>query len=206
MLFKKRNEQELDNGRNSIGNLSNDYADLMLPLWILLNVAIREQSKYILFRKEIFQILKQKSNSLFLRRFLKIKQEITLQIIDYKRLKNDFFSERLSERGEIKQLEIFTRICETPNCNKNHNFQFEIVEETTSSFESLNSSFNDLLNLLHEVSDIQNIRANMRLQKILLILTIIGTILAVYSANSSYINNWIENLLNYFGVTNPKPK
>ena len=63
-----------------------------------------------------------------------------------------------------------------------------LIDSTQRYCDSLLQSYGELNQVCKDVNENNMLQANMRLQRILLWLALIGTILTIYGANSQYCN------------------
>ena len=72
--------------------------------------------------------------------------------------------------------------------NKEVAFGEQLIDSTQRYCDSLLQSYGELNQVCKDVNENNMLQANMRLQRILLWLALIGTILTIYGANSQYCN------------------
>ncbi len=207
ILLAKRNADEIQHGLNTVDYVSDQYSDQILPKLMLTNIANLQQERIVNFRKEVFKHLKKNRISLFLTKTLRLKNQLTLSAIDFERLSKDLVGNDLMHTGLFDDelvLPEALRKCTNPNCDKKHDFSKELTSDCKSAEEDIKKSFNELSTLFHTISEDSQSRANMRLQRLLFWLAILGALLTLYGTNTEWCNSWIEYFLNKLGLSVPR--
>jgi hypothetical protein len=207
IFLSKRSREELENGLNSISHVSGEYSNEILPRLALMNYANLQKDVIVDFRKKIFKHLQRNRTSLFLTEIITLKNKLTLSIIGFERFSKDLTGEdgisgkRFSDESSIPEA---LRKCQTENCTKKHDFKLELFSDCESSEKDIKKSFKELSSLFQTISEDNHSRANMRLQRLLFRLAILGALLTLYGTNAAWCNSWIEYFLNKIGLSIPR--
>lgn len=160
------------------------YKDFIVLFNLLINVAGSHKSHIITLQKNIYKFINKNKTSLFLTEDSKLKAQLTIGNIKLSRLLQDitcpwWISELKSEMPRLKN---------KTSDNKEIMFAEHLIEATTRYCNYLLQTYKELNQICKEINENNLLQANMKLQRIILWLTFIGTILAIYGANSQYCN------------------
>lgn len=207
ILLAKRHADEIQHGLNTVDYVSDRYSDQILPKLMLTNIANLQQERIVSFRKKIFRHLKKNRVSLFLTKTLRLKNRLTLSVIDFERFAKDLVGDDRMHKGIFDEelvLPEALRKCHNVNCQKKHDFNAELTSDCKSAEEDIRSSFKELSTLFQTISEDNQSRANMRLQRLLFWLAILGALLTLYGTNAAWCNSWVEYFLNKIGGSVPR--
>ncbi|MDJ1481738.1 hypothetical protein QNI16_14655 [Cytophagaceae bacterium YF14B1] len=194
-------EDDTEKYYNSLDYLSYTYAKELAPSWFLLNYISLHRSKIIDIRKQVFRHTKEMSDTLFLKKSLKINKLLSRNLFDFNRFKNDFISD-ISSIDNLPEAYYKSFVF---NDSKNKAFKEHfngyldyILEDTTNTYKTLMEAFK-------QATEGNVIQSNMRLQKILFWIGVVGFCVAIYGAFNDFINGWIQYFLKmYFDFKFPK--
>jgi hypothetical protein len=206
ILLPKRTFEEEDNGINSAEFISNHYTNVILPKLSLINYSNLHKDLIIDFRRKIFSHLNKNRSTLFLTKFIKLKNRLTVSIIDFERFCKDLngISKRLNSQ-ENNFPEAF-RKCHNENCRKEHEFNAELFADCDNLEKDIKKTYDELSSLFQTINEDNYSRSNMRLQRLLFWLAILGVLLTIYGSNTQWCNSWIEYILNKIGLSIPRAK
>lgn len=206
ILLSTRKKEELEHGLNSIDYVSQRYSDEILPKFMLINLANLRHQLVVELRKKIFKHIKKNKVSLFLTKTIKLKNSLTLSILNFDRISKDILEDDRMYKNNFddKVIPHAIRECRNEKCTKEHSFKSEFNDDCEHTVKDLKKSFTDLSNLFQSVSDDNQSRANMRLQRLLFWLAVLGILLTLYGTNTEWINSWIEYFLSKIGWGIPR--
>lgn len=199
----KTEEEEKNDPFNNVSYLSGNYIGAIAPFWLLINISSLNKQKIIDHRKKTFLYIRKNRVSIFLKKVIKLKNKLTLDWINFERIRKDFST------GIFKsQLKFFgipdahtTLIIKGANPRE---FKEALNSFATNSSNDIKNSYDEILELYTHISEDNTTRANMRLQRWLIYIALIGILLAIYGANSNWYNSWIQYYLNIWDINIPK--
>lgn len=206
IFISKRKPEERERGLNSVGYVTKNYSQNILPQFILINLAKLQRKTIVNFRNEIFKQIRRNRVSLFMTKTVKIKNQLTLKVINFNRVKKDIVRDQLNPLFKFYDSDIpnALRDCLNEKCTKEHSFNSELKSHMEDSINDIDKSFKDISALYQTISDDNLGRANMRLQRLLFWMAITGIVLTIYGSNTQWANSWIEYLLEKLGLSIPR--
>jgi hypothetical protein len=174
--------------------LSMYYSQAIAPCWFLINLAAYLKTRYVKNRIETLIYIKKNSDSLFLKKSLQLKKKLTSDWLVLHHISNDFSEEILKHR--LFSVGIPNAL-KHENYNKDGRFEFkkDLLGYAKYTTEELKKTFDELLEVFKQISEDNNTRSNMRLQRLLFWFAIVGIGLTIYSSNVSYFNPWIKYII-----------
>lgn len=185
----------LKNKQNNEENYSisaNNYLKSISPIWCAINFYALNQAILIKQRKETFKYLNKNKDSLFLKEAIKLKYEILHNSLTMKRITKDY-----SDSIFKTLLNYFPLPKSYRRQNSSSDFKSEILRYVASMGADIANEFQNLNSIFKEISEDNVTRSNMKIQRILIMITILGILVAVYSSNASYFNNLVNCKLNH---------
>ena len=177
-------EEKKEQGGITKLDATNFYKDFIALFNLLINVADNHKSQIVALQKNVYRYINKNKLSLFLKEDFKLKNHLTMGNIKLTRLLQDVMcSAWINElKDEMPLLKNKT------HDNKEVAFGEQLIDSTQRYCDSLLQSYGELNQVCKDVNENNMLQANMRLQRILLWLALIGTILTIYGANSQYCN------------------
>jgi hypothetical protein len=181
--------------------LSTNYIHAISPFWSCLNFIALNQTKIIDQRKRTFNYLKRNKDSLFLKEAIKLKYQISQNWLNVYRTVKDYRSNLFKRQLHFHEIpratnEIFQKV---------NVFTEVLWNYTETAGKDIIDEYDEIKNTFGQISEDNVTRSNMKIQKILFFLTIVGIPFAIYSSNSDYFNSWIEYFLKlWFNITIPR--
>ena len=199
----KSDEEKRKDQFNNVSYLSNNYVIAIAPFWLLINISSLNKQKIIDLRKKTFMYIRKNRVTIFLKKAIKLKNRLSLDWINFERIRKDFST------GIFKSQLNFHGIPDAYNTPiilgaKAQEFKEALTSYASHTSKDIKRSYDEILELFSHISEDNTIRANMRLQRLLFVIAILGIILAIYGANSSWFNSWIEYYLNNWDIKIPK--
>lgn len=199
----KSDEEKRKDQFNTVSYLSDNYISAIAPFWLLINISSLNKQKIIDLRKKTFLYIRKNRVTIFLKKAIKLKNRLSLNWINFERIRKDFST------GIFKSQLNFHGIPDAYNNPIVQGAQGQEFKKTLTSYASdtskdIKGSYDEILELFTHISEDNTIRANMRLQRLLFVIAILGVILAIYGANSSWFNSWIEYYLNNWDIKIPR--
>lgn len=162
------------------------------PLFCTVSYVKLIQENILHQRKLIFTYFRKNKDSLFLKKAIRLKYPITKNWLSISRIKKDFkqhFYKRQLQHlpslvNSIRGVEIEFR-----------DFLWETFENITND---ITVEYQEIKSIFQEISEDNITRSNMKIQKILFWLTIVGAAVTVYGTNTAYFNPWIALFLKRF--------
>ncbi|MCU0439487.1 MAG: hypothetical protein MUC49_16460 [Raineya sp.] len=185
-------ESQIEKSLASVSYLSGSYLNAVLPFWASLGIIEFFKSKYVMFRKEIYTYLSHNKDSIFLSKAIRIKKEFNLYFLQLKVIKKDFSSKIYNYYLNNKDFPDLENKQRTQN-----KFKQEIVKNRDYSISELMKSFEEIEETFKSISNDNLVKANMRLQKILLLMSSLGALLTIYGANAKWFNEKLYNLVKH---------
>ncbi|MRT94147.1 hypothetical protein [Ancylomarina sp. 16SWW S1-10-2] len=190
---------------NHISFLSKNYMQAIASYWILINLSCLRKQDIVELRKRTFKYFRKNKISLFLRKVISLKNNLTLNWISFENIRKDFTADTF--KYILNKFEV-------PDSHnspwdkevKPYEFKESLVQLTEGTSSDIKKSYEEILELHSHIVEDNSLRASMRLQKILLIIALIGIILTLYGANSEWCNSWIEYFLNKLNIRIPRVK
>ncbi len=199
----KSEEQKQADPFNDVSYLSNNYISAIAPFWLLINISSLNKQKIIDHRKKTFIYIRKNRVTIFLKKVITLKNRLSLDWISFERIRKDFSTEIF--KGQLKFLGIpdahNTPIIQGANAQE---FKETLNNYATYTSNDIKNSYDEILELYTHISEDNSTRANMRLQKRLFYIALLGIILAIYGANNNWFNSWIEFYLNIWDIKIPK--
>ena len=200
-------EKSTNNGKerlsDSVDFLLSEYIYGITPFWLLISISDFQKSDIVKLRKKTDSYIRKNTVSLFLNELIKIKNDVSINWITFGQIKeeliNKFFKSHIIDQkipaayNGLLSNEISRR-----------EFKKELVDYAEFISNDIKKSYDDLLFLFTKISEDNNTRANMRLQRVLLLISIVGIFLAIYNANNDWCNQWILYLLNSLNIQIPQ--
>lgn len=178
------------------------YIYAIAPLWALINISHLNRNTIIELRKKVYGYMSKNRHEYFFNKALRIKNKITLNWINFKRISKDFSSKSIhqiiSAYGLPKAQRVSHYLGEKPK-----SFSEILIENAKYAKSDINDAYTELQELFDTISQDKLTKVNMRIQKILIWIAAIGILLAIYSSNSEWYNAWINHYCNYFGIHIP---
>lgn len=174
--------------------LSDNYLNAISTFWTLLNITDLYKTSYVKIRKKMFSYLSKNEDSIFLTNAIKLKRELNLIFWQLERICKDFsssiYDSQLNFRG-IPDLKNTPRIS---NAQANE-FKKELINSTKHATNELLSSFNEINDTFERISNDNLVKSNMRLQRILFAIAILGVLLTIYGTNADSFNDLFLNMI-----------
>ena len=188
---------------NDVSFLSSFYICAIAPYWLLINVSSFNKQKIIEHRKKTFLYIRKNRVSIFLKKVIKLKNDLSLDWINFERIRKDFSAEIF--KHQLKSLGI-PDAHNTPIINGANTEEFKeaLISYAAHTSMDIKKSYDEILELYKYIGEDNTTRANMRLQRLLVFIAIIGILLAIYGANSNWFNSWIKFYLNNWDIKIPK--
>jgi hypothetical protein len=204
LFFPYKSEEEKRKDQfNNVSYLSDNFISAIAPFWLLINISSLNKQKIIDLRKKTFLYIRKNRVTIFLKKAIKLKNRLSLNWISFERIRKDFST------GIFKSQLRFYGIPDALNAplvagTKPQEFKEALTNYCSYTSTDIKKSFEEILELFKHNSEDNTIRANMRLQRLLFVIAMLGIILAIYGANSSWFNSWIEYYLNSWEIEIPK--
>lgn len=174
-----------------------EYINALAPVWCQLNSAGYFQARFLYQHRTTFKYLNKNSDSLFLSRGTKLKREITLDHITISRITADynnvFFRRRFAsfELPDAQETSLYT--------NPESGFHDAFWNEMEFHSKDIVKEYKYLHDLFMQISDDNLIHSNLKIQRILIVLAIIGVVVAaigiiltIYAANVEFFNSILK--------------
>ena len=182
--------------------MSDNYINAISSYWLLINLAALHKLNIVKLRKKTFIYIRKNKVSLFLRKIIKLKNKITLDWISFERIRKDFSTDIFNSNLNFFGIPALYNIPFMSGMKPNE-FKNDLVQSSINSSIDIKDTYEDILKLYSHVSEDNTLRANMRLQRLLFWIALIGVLVAIYSTNSHLFNSWIKYLLNSCGLKIP---
>lgn len=189
---------EAHNYDKHVGYISDKFISAVAPTWLLANVSSFYKQDVISLRKQTYRRIGKKRIGLFLRRAIKLRHKLTIDWISFERLRKDLSGNLI--QNQLGAIPNAVNPINTSN-GKKEEFKIELLKHTVYLSNGVKTAFEEILEQYRHINDENAFRANMRLQRILFVFVIIGTLLTLYTANSAWFNEWLK----YWGFSLPHP-
>jgi len=198
----KSEEEKRNDPFTSISYLSENYIKAISSYWLLINLAALHKLNIVKLRKKTFTYIRKNKVSLFLRKVIKLKNKVTLDWISFERIRNDFSTDTFKRNLKFNGI---PDLHNTPLANgiQPNEFKSDLVQLAINSSIDIKETYEEILKLYSHVSEDNTLRANMRLQRLLFWIALIGVLVAIYSTNSHWFNSWIKYYLSNWGLKIP---
>jgi hypothetical protein len=188
----------------NIGYLAQHYVSAIAPFWVFNSVSSFYKTKLVSLRKRVFLHITKNRITLFLRKSIKLKNDLALDWMNFERLRKDISSDQM--KRQLYRLDVPNAVKDDRiQGQKPQEFKQDLLEYTNYNCIDIKSTFEELIELFGHVSENNSLKANMRLQRLLFWFAVIGILLTVYGTNSDWFNAWIEHYLHKWGLGIPTP-
>jgi len=184
-------EEKQQDQFNNVAYLPNYYVQAISPFWTLINISNLRKNNIVNLRKKTFKYIRKNKISLFLRESLKIKNKLLLEWISFERIRKDFTSEIFKLQLNFYNIPDLFNIPLIENAQPKE-FKKSIANLSKRESDDIKKNYEEIIELLSHISEDNSLRASMKLQQIILIISVIGIILSIYGSNSDWCNAWIE--------------
>jgi hypothetical protein len=200
----KTDEEKRKDQFSGISYLSDNYISVIAPHWLLINISAINKREIIELRKKTFLYIRKNKVTVFLKRAINLKNRLSLCWISFERIRKDFSTRIFKTQLDFQGL---PDAMNTPwgQGIQPQEFKKNLVDYAYHTSKDVKESYEEILELFKYISDDNAARANMRLQRLLFIIAIVGILLGVYGANSDWVNSWIEYYFSNWGFEIPKP-
>lgn len=200
--YKTNDEKEKD-PFNAISYLSSTYMQAIASYWTLINLSCLREQDIVELRNKTFKYIRRNKISLFLRKVIRLKNNLTLNWISFERIRKDFSNDifkHLLYAHEIPDTFNSPRLQGT----QPDEFKKSLIHLTETKSNNIKNSYEEILELHSHIGKDNLLRASMKLQRFLFIIALIGIILTLYGSNSDWCNSWIEYCLNKVDIKIPR--
>jgi hypothetical protein len=183
-------EQERKDSWNTTYNLSRLLVDGIAANWMFTNECVRHRTQLSTLDKSISKYSNSKQDSVFLKRTLDLSKKLTYKWYSLNRFGTDF-----SHRVFNRYHDIPDYFNDSLKSIKGEELVLtkEVTRSTKYIFDETMKTYDNLLSYFKVLSQDNQTRSSMRLQAILLVIAIIGTIVAL--ATSDYIMPFLKPVL-----------
>jgi hypothetical protein len=193
IIFLNEEEKPKDT-LHSTGFLSDQYIKAIAPLFCSLNYSCLCQTFLASQRSQTFKYFNRNKDSLFLKEAIKLKYQITANWLTLSLITNDYkstiFKNQLHSTGIPKMLRKAS--------HNNDDFKDYLWNYTQNSNNEILNEYEEIRTVFGQISEDNVTRSNMKIQRILFWITIVGVFIAIYSTNTEYFNNWGKYFLRHF--------
>ena len=169
--------------------LSDNYVKSISPLWSSLNFSGINQIFLTEQRRKASVLFSKNRDSLFLKTSIRFKYQISQNWFNITRTTKDFSDPIFKSQFDFYGLP--KAINERPH--NTTEFKEVLWQYTLSTGKDIVSEFENIKSLFEQISEDNVTRSNMKIQRILFWITIIGIIIALYSTNTELFNGLIAN-------------
>lgn len=199
----KTDEEKRKDQFNAIAYLSSNYVQAIASYWTLINISDLRKQSIVELRKQTFKYIRKNKISLFLGKVIKLKNKLNLEWLGFERIRKDFTSDIFKRQLNLHGIPDSLNLPWIQGVQPDE-FKKSLAVWSNYISNDIKNTYEEIIELHSHIAEDNSLRANMRLQRLLLFIAIIGIILAIYSANSHWFNSWIEYFLNKMNITIPK--